>query len=104
MGDSEKIVETRYNYGEGYKRTIIGRGVDRKNRPCNDGIYIEYYNEPGEKIKKKGSFKQGRIDGELLEYYQDGKLSSKSLWREGLMLNLQEFDQKGRIIKDYKND
>lgn len=87
-----------------YKKTVIARGVDRKGYPCNHGPYTEYYNAPGEIVKKKGSFKGGRIDGELLEYYQDGKLSSKSLWRDGMMLSLQEFDQEGRVVKDLKGD
>ncbi len=99
-----KEVRTNYNYGEGFLRSIVTRGVNRKGYPCNDGPYTEYYNEPGEKIKKKGFFKGGRIDGELLEYYQDGKLQSKSLWKDGAMLYLQEFDQEGRIIKDLKGD
>ena len=99
-----KEVRTHYAYGEGYLRSIVTRGVDRKGYPCNDGPYTEFYNEPGEKIKKKGSYSGGRIDGELLEYYQDGKLASRSLWKFGSMLSLQEFDQEGRIIKDLKGD
>jgi len=99
-----KEIRTNYNYGEGYLRTVITMGVDRKNRPCNDGPYTEYYNAPGEIVKKKGFFKAGRIDGQLLEYYQDGKLQAKSNWKEGLMLSLQEFDQQGKIVKDIKGD
>lgn len=117
METSKEVVTTYYNtvFSPGnnpeivdeskqYKKTVITRGTDRKGNPCNDGPYTEYYNAPGEVVKKKGSFKSGRIDGELLEYYQDGKLQSKSLWKEGLMLSLQEFDQEGRLIKDLKGD
>jgi antitoxin component YwqK of YwqJK toxin-antitoxin module len=96
-----KRVETRYAYGEGFPRTICHTGPDRKGRTKLQGEYIEFYNEPGEKIKKKGSYKDGRIDGLLLEYYQDGKLSCKSLWKEGQMIYLVEYDQQGRIIKNY---
>ncbi len=99
-----KEVRTNYNYGEGFLRTVITRGVDRKGHPCNHGPYTEYYNAPGENVKKKGSYSGGRLDGELLEYYQDGKIQSKSNWKEGLMLSLQEFDQEGRIVKDLKGD
>ena len=94
-------VDTRYEYGEGFKRTTCHTGEDRKGRIKLNGEYIEYYNEAGEKIKKRGSFKDGRIDGELIEYYQDGNVSSKSKWKEGQMIYIQEFDQQGRIIKNY---
>lgn len=97
-------IRTNYNYGDGYLRTVITRGFDRKNRPCNDGPYTEYYNAPGEVVKKKGSYKGGKIDGELQEFYQDGKMQCKSYWKEGIMLSLQEFDQQGRLIKDLKGD
>jgi antitoxin component YwqK of YwqJK toxin-antitoxin module len=88
-----------------YKRYVVTRGFDRKGNPCNDGPYIEYYNAPGEKVKKKGSFSAGRIDGELLEFYEDGiTLSSKSQWRDGSMVYLQEFDKEGKVIKHLNGD
>ena len=101
-GEIPKVVTTRYNYGEGFIRSIVTRGFDRKGRACNNGPYTEFYNEPGENVKKKGSFKNGRIDGELLEYYQDGKLQCKSYWTEGAMISLEEYDQNGNIVKQMK--
>jgi len=101
-GEIPKVVTTHYNYGDGYIRSIVTRGFDRKGHACNNGPYTEFYNAAGEKVKKKGSFKNGRIDGELLEYYQDGKLQCRSCWNEGAMITLEEYDQNGVIIKKMK--
>ena len=97
-------IRTRYNYGEGYLRTIITRGVNRKGYACSDGPYTEFYNAPGEIVKKQGSYKGGKLDGELTEFYLDGKIQCKSTWKEGLMISLQEFDQEGRVIKNLEGD
>ena len=54
-GPNRDVVEE----SQQYKRSIVTRGVDRKGNPCNDGPYTEFYNAPGEKVKKKGFFKAG---------------------------------------------
>lgn len=68
--------------------------------------YIEWYKDKNGKnisVKKQGKYKKSRLNGKLVEYYQDGSIQCESYWNGGTMVYLKEYDQNGRIVKDYKD-
>lgn len=64
------------------------------------GERVRFY-ESG-KIKSHCIMDTGTIDGELIEYYENGDIKLKEFCKYGLVLQMQEFDESGNLIKEKK--
>ena len=45
----------------------------------------------------------GTVDGEKVEWYENGNIKQKKLCKYGLVLKLQEFDEDGNLINEKKD-
>jgi len=64
------------------------------------GQRVRFY-ETG-KVKSCCVMDKGTIDGEHIEWYENGNVKLKEYCKYGLVLKLQEFDDKGNVIKEKK--
>lgn len=64
------------------------------------GEQVRFY-ESG-KIMSHCFMDTGTIDGEYIEWYENGKIKLKEVCKYGLVLQMQEFDESGNIIKEKK--
>ena len=71
------------------------------------GQYKEYYGgaiaaygyTPGKNLKKEGTFKNGKLDGEWLSYYENGQLAIKSNYKNGNLDGAYlEYSREGQLI------
>ncbi|MEZ5069750.1 MAG: hypothetical protein R2751_01980 [Bacteroidales bacterium] len=65
-----------------------------------DGPYAQYYRN-GQAFEE-GTFRQGKRDGEVRKFYQDGRLCARYQYRtDRLMPGLEEYSEAGEPIRDY---
>lgn len=68
------------------------------------GIGIDMWNE--KQVKTEISFKNGRIDGVVRSYHENGKLQSQRFWKEGKGHGeIKVYSQNGQLLEEgtYKN-
>lgn len=54
------------------------------------------------KIKSHCIMDAGTIDGEYIEWYENGNIKLKKYCKYGLVLQMQEFDESGNLLKEKK--
>lgn len=64
----------------------------------------KFYNEDGS-LLFKGTFKQGKPNGFMVNYYPDGKIHNEINYQDGLLHGFQKiYDTKGNVIVDVTFD
>ena len=75
------------------------KGIFYYNSVPFTGIGITMWNE--KKIKSETSFKNGKIDGIVKQFYENGKLQLQSVWKEGKGNGeLKEYYENGQLLTE----
>lgn len=89
----EGILYERYNNGNLCYYSFYHDGIPHGQR-------VRFY-ETG-KVKSCCVMDSGTIDGEHIEWYENGNIKLKEYCKYGLVLKMQEFDEDGNVIKEKK--
>ncbi len=65
-----------------------------------DGVKIEF-DRDDHWIRHIAYYKEGKMDGRIIWYYPDGRISSYSLYQMGARLEEVGYDKNGKITKEY---
>ena len=87
----EGILYERYNNGNLCYYSFYHDGIPHGQR-------VRFY-ETG-KVKSCCVMDNGTIDGEHIEWYENGIVKLKEYCKYGLVLKMQEFDEEGNVIKE----
>jgi antitoxin component YwqK of YwqJK toxin-antitoxin module len=69
--------------------------ADLLRRRAKDGEFPEYY--PGGAMKTRWRFKEGKPDGAIVTYYENGDILYIDHYREGEKISRRKYDKEGKM-------
>jgi antitoxin component YwqK of YwqJK toxin-antitoxin module len=92
------------NYGkyDAQVKSFVNAEIKKRFKEMNREIVTKFDNG---KVRFKAKMVDGRYDGEVLHFYEDGTQQTKSIYKAGDPIQIEEFFESGKlkVTKTYKN-